>query len=317
MEWLESVVHELDPHYDLTAGPGRSPNNALHNQQPNLEPPSPRGNHNSASDTTSANMGPSSTITDQLGLVSVTTGADLRYLGPSSGLFFTKFVLAALGKRVQVERPISSIAVPDDSMHVPADLLVPQPKELPFDQKHTRWLSRSYFETVHLQFPFLHEPTHWDIIGKMYNGGEVTSSQRFQVYLVLAIGASVLSSRTKVMLPSEGYYATAMELIKSAITNLSLGGIQCILLLQMYALNNPTSGLSLWFLHHHALALAIELGIHRNVPGDRLTGFEREMRTRVFWCTYAIDRFLSTLMGRPMGIVDEQCDLRVSALKMI
>lgn len=87
--------------------------------------------------------------------------------------------------------------------------LIPQPKELPSDQRHTRWLSQAYFEIVHLQFPFLHEPTHWETIGKIYDNVEVGSVHEFQVFMVLAIGATILSRRTKVMLSAEGYYASA------------------------------------------------------------------------------------------------------------
>lgn len=252
-------------------------------------------------------------ITDQIGLISVTTGSDLRYLGPSSGLFFTRFVLAGLGRRIQAKKPFP--LEPDNGgFSVPADLLVVQPKELPSDQRHAQWLSKAYFESVHLQFPFLHEPTHMEIIRKLYNGIEIEHTDQFQVFMVLAIGATILSRRAKVMLSAEGYCTSAMSRLDDIFQRTSLPGIQCILLLQMYTINNQSSGLSLWYLHYHCLASIIELGVQRNIPGNKFSTFEKEMRTRVFWCAYTIDRVLSTLMGRPIGVMDEQCDLRVSRI---
>ncbi|KUL89595.1 hypothetical protein ZTR_04350 [Talaromyces verruculosus] len=38
--------------------------------------------------------------------------------------------------------------------------------------------------------------------------------------------------------------------------------------------------------------------------------FKQEMRTRVFWVVYTIDRTLCTMMGRPIGIRDEACEIR-------
>ncbi|CRG84961.1 Transcriptional activator protein acu-15 [Talaromyces islandicus] len=38
---------------------------------------------------------------------------------------------------------------------------------------------------------------------------------------------------------------------------------------------------------------------------------EQEMRTRVFWVIYTLDRTLAILMGRPIGIRDEACELRL------
>ncbi|KAM0433508.1 hypothetical protein ACHAPT_004388 [Fusarium lateritium] len=297
IKWLESIVQEHVPGIDLNTGPGRSPSGDGDNASRDSQQSHQVGDNHSPGK-----------ITDQIGLISLTTGTDLRFLGPSSGLFFTKFVLAGLGKRLHVDKD-STPDTTTDSLAVPADLLVPQPKELPSDQRHARWLSQTYFNIVHLQFPFLHEPSHLETIDKIYADVEVGAMAEFQVLMVLAIGASILSRRTRVALSPEGYYASAMKLVAGAIKTSSVGSAQCILLLQMYALNNPTSGLSLWTLHHYGLALAIELGMHRKVPESSFTPFEREMRRRIFWCTYTIDRLLSTLMGRPLGVTDEQCDL--------
>ncbi|GAB1206175.1 hypothetical protein APSETT445_004857 [Aspergillus pseudonomiae] len=303
IKWLESIIQQHLPSIDLTAGPGHSPSIEGGISHGDWNPPQRTQQSHETRDIES-----SSEITDQIGLISITTGTDLRYLGPSSGLFFTKFVLAGLGKRLYADKNTTA-SVQADTLAVPSDLLIPQPKELPSDHRHTRWLSQAYFDVVHLQFPILHEPSHWETIEKIYADADFTAVQEFQVLMVIAIGASLLSRRTKVMLSAEGYFASAMKLVDAVMKTSSVGVAQCILLLQMYALNNPTSGLSLWTLHHHGLALAIELGLHRNVPMSNFTPLEREVRRRIFWCTYTIDRLLSTLMGRPMGVVDEQCDL--------
>ncbi|KAL4962043.1 class I glutamine amidotransferase-like protein [Aspergillus stella-maris] len=201
IKWLESIIQEHVPSIDLTVGPGQS--------HGDWNPPQHTQQGHEIRDIES-----SSEITDQIGLISITTGTDLRYLGPSSGLFFIKFVLAGLGKRVYAgENTTASVKAATDTLAVPSYPLIPQPKELPSDHRHTRWLSQAYFDIVHLQFPILHERSQWEIVEKIYADAEFTVVHKFQVLMVIAIGASILSRRTKVMLSAEGYFASAMKLV--------------------------------------------------------------------------------------------------------
>lgn len=304
IKWLESLLREKVPGITLDDSPGSSLNLA-HQDNPDggiAALPSPE---QGSSETQSSLR----KISEQIGLVSVAPGTDLRYVGPSSGLFFTRYVLAGLAKQVRIEKPIADAS--DQRADVPADLLVVEPKDLPVDQRQARWLSQAYFDIVHPQYPFLHEPTHLETIQKIYDGVDVGLMQEFQAYLVLAIGATIHSRRAKLMLGAEGYYASAMSRMDTVAQSTSLGTAQCILLLEMYTLNNPTSGLNLWPLHYQSLAIMIELGLHRTFPVKVHSVYEEQLRTRVFWCVYTIDRLLSTLMGRPLGLMDEQCDLRV------
>src|SRR6201992_1799989 len=105
----------------------------------------------------------------------------------------------------------------------------------------------------------------------MYDGADVGSISEFQVFMVLAIGATILSRRAKVFLSAEGYCASAMNRLDSIFPKTSLSGVQCVLLLQMYTINNQSSGLSLWYLHYHCLASVIELGLQRNIPANKFT----------------------------------------------
>jgi hypothetical protein len=240
----------------------------------------------------------------------VSTGADLRYLGPSSGIFFTRFVLAGLVRKINIEKSLGSISQSSPAV-VPSELLLVQARDLPRDRQDAKWLSAAYFETVHLQFPFLHESNHVDTLQRLYDGEDVGFVGKFHVFMVLAIGATILGRREKLQLFAEGYFASAMTYLDRIFQTVSIGGVQCILLLEMYTSQNSSSGLSLWTLHYHCLATAIELGLQRNAPDGKFSFLEQEIRTRTFWCVYSMDRCLSILLGRPVGLMDEQCDLRV------
>ncbi|GLA28103.1 hypothetical protein AnigIFM63326_005669 [Aspergillus niger] len=314
IEWLESIIREHLPHFDLCKPdePERSTrldrrHGGSVSRASNLSSASEA--HPSQTNNNKDDWGPARDITDQLGLISINAEADLRYLGPSSGLFFTRFVLTGLGRRAELAP--ESVSPSGETNFIPAELLDIQPKDLPSDLNQAQWLTQAYFQAVHGQFPFLHRPSHLELLQRAYNGIELLPIDQFQIYMVLAIGATIRSRQLKVLLSAEGYCASAIVHLDTIFQKSSVRGVQCMLLLQMYTFHNPSSAISLWTLHYHCLAHVLELGLHRNFRGSAFTEFDQEMRTRVFRCVYTMDRYLCTSLGRAIGIMDEQCDLRL------
>ncbi|KAJ4854487.1 fungal specific transcription factor domain-containing protein [Trichoderma breve] len=301
--WLESVVRERCPDVDLTTGPGR-PSRA-HSSA--VERGQRQGSQDSPEETSPHEL------TEQIGLISISGGSDLRYLGPSSGLFFTKFVLAGLAHVADIETVnLRGNGCDDDDVFLPGDLVDLQAKDFPNDKRQTMFLTQIYFDSVHLQFPFLHEPSHHAILHKLYNGETLDALEEFQAFMVLAVGATIYGRRSRRHMLGEGYYASALQRLDTVFRTPSLATVQCLLLLEMYTLHDPSSGLNLWTLHYHSLASCLELGLHRDVRNPRhFNPLQVELRTRIFWCTYTMNRQLCTIMGRPLGFFDEQCDLRL------
>lgn len=62
----------------------------------------------------------------------------------------------------------------------------------------------------------------------------------------------------------------------------------------------------MWFLVGLASRTCVDLGFHNenNVQLDQLDSLEIDMRRRLFWVTYKLDRLLSQSLGRPPGIPD-------------
>ncbi|KAL7935923.1 fungal-specific transcription factor domain-containing protein [Trichoderma chlorosporum] len=304
--WLESVVRDRCPDVDLTTGPGRP--SRTHSSAAERGQSSTRQASRDSPEETSPHE-----ITEQMGLISISGGSDLRYLGPSSGLFFTKFVLAGLAHVADIETVnLRGNACNDDDIFLPGDLVDLQAKDFPNDKRQTTFLTQIYFDSVHLQYPFLHEPSHHAILHKLYSGESLDALEEFQAYMVLAIGATLYGRRSRRHMLGEGYYASALQRLDTVFKTPSLVTCQCLLLLEMYTLHDPSSGLNLWTLHYHSLASCLELGLHRDVRNPRhFTPLQVELRTRIFWCSYSMNRQLCTIMGRPLGFFDEQCDLRL------
>ncbi|KAL4873935.1 hypothetical protein BDV12DRAFT_158780 [Aspergillus spectabilis] len=245
----------------------------------------------------------------EIGLVSLSPGGDPRYIGPSSGYFFAKRILINAGCRSASN---VSTRTAWDPTHLSLDLLN-TPAPLPSQKQSVIDLSTKYFREVHLLYPFLHEQTHMGMIARVYVSHEKDPLETFQVYMVLAIASLNLSRQCKVHLPVEGYYASAMKHVDYICNHGSMASLQCLLLLMVYALYNPSCNINIWNLNYQCLASVIDLGLQRDVRASsalHISVFDQEMRTRIFWVVYTFDRTVCTMMGRPIGIRDEACELR-------
>lgn len=328
MRWLESLVRENCPDVDLASENSRVPNEKSQAgssrnqtdvdsglaQSPPLER-RPRAEQDDAPGRQAqdfpapearepANDEPQQE--HEIGLVSLSSGGDPRYIGPSSGYFFASRIFSSAGRRNHGKATI------ENTKNLATELLE-IPAALPSRKETTMELSTRYFRTVHLVHPFLHEPSHMKTIDRVYTAQEENPSDIFQVFMVMAIAALELSRQCKLHLPVEGYFAAAMKHVDNICGDTSLSGLQSLLLLMVYALHNPSCSLNIWNLNYQCLASVIDLGLQRDIRSSpfQISMLDQEIRTRIFWVVYTFDRVICTMMGRPIGLRDEACDLRV------
>ncbi|PTB34880.1 hypothetical protein M441DRAFT_85028 [Trichoderma asperellum CBS 433.97] len=339
IQWLRSVVRTNCPDIDLEQEPSvmnescqDDPATERESTQDGLSlaqlNPTPANNSALApSDPSSSSQNVQSThdvstiqheqetgLAHEIGLVSSCAGTDPKYIGPSSGYFFAKLVLACAQEGQRNPPPKELQQNPDSrtARLLPKGGLSIPPAPLPSDMDYAVKISEAYFETIHLQYPFLHQPSHMKLIEHVYVEPEPNPMAAFQVYLVLAIGATVLSRRLKIPLSGEGFCASAMKYFDKLCIENSLKGLQSLLLLLVYTLNSPSMGLNVWYLNYQCIAALLDLGLQRDVrSGKNMSVLDQELRTRVFWVIYCLDRSVATMMGRPIGLRDEACELRL------
>jgi hypothetical protein len=259
---------------------------------------------------------PERNLSHQVGLVSLSAGVDPKYIGSSSGYFFTQLLgsidadSSRLAGRTEQPQHIRQ----QEERNVAIQAFQNTPIGLPATEALTKQLSEAYFDTIHLQYPFLHKPSHEKLIRETFKTGAQDGIATFQVTMVLSISALMLSRRSHVELPSAGWCAAAVKKFSSLRVENSSRGLQCLLLLMIYTMHSPSSHFNAWSINYQCIAMVIDLGLQREPSrGTSLSLLQREMRTRIFWVVYSLDRKLSTMMGRPIGLRDEACDLRVGA----
>ncbi len=127
------------------------------------------------------------------------------------------------------------------------------------------------------------------------------------------------------------FLATSSSADTAERPNGDLEELQAVLLLCSFALLRPVAP-GLWYIVGVAMRLAVDLGLHYEdgtgiddnmelQEGTRATAEKlakpvdakekgrrewiRDLRRRLWWCTYTFDRLVSTCVGRPFGITDQ------------
>ncbi|ETN42544.1 uncharacterized protein HMPREF1541_01701 [Cyphellophora europaea CBS 101466] len=249
----------------------------------------------------------------EIGLIPISSGVN-KYVGPSSGFGVAKLVFAKakVAESADAQRSTNSAethwATKSQSTFAVVPTAIPQRVE------EALQLSKTFFEHVHYQHPFLHQPSHVRLVHNLYSGHSQSAIDSFQVTMVLAISAVILSRRLRIPYSGEGLCATAMQQIDEIDFQNSLQGVECLLLVQIFASYSPFLGVNPWYLNYQCLAAVLDLGLQRDLPtSSSCSAFEREMRTRTFWTIYSLDRIMATKLGRPIGLRDEACELRMPA----
>lgn len=161
--------------------------------------------------------------------------------------------------------------------------------------------------------PFLHKPTFLD---KCYypvmRGDDANHSSAVMTYLVFAIAAADLR-RLDPDSPwsSSLYFRIAVEkYLNGLLVADDISCIQGLLLLSIYGLIEPQS-VNVWYTTGMALRMATDLGMNRSIVPTDWSLLGSEMRKRVFWCVYVMERSVCFALGRPMSIRNVDIDVEL------
>lgn len=185
-------------------------------------------------------------------------------------------------------------------------------KALPSLQVHR--LVNAFFRSRWPTLPFLHRPSFYDhCLSPFLSLRERTAPDSiFLLLVVCAIGA-VDEARQDPTIAGLGshLFAIALSIHTEALEwTTGLATVQISLLVACFAITQPCD-VDAWEAAGHAVRAAITLGLHRR-PNDRQTSvslLDVEMRKRVFWSAYALDRSVSLALGRPFAIADADLDI--------
>jgi len=207
--------------------------------------------------------------------------------------------------------------------------------EPPNDEMGARILN-AYFTRLHPRYPFLDRAEVWRLHEERWRLAstkpeDLSKAERFgifKLYLVYAIGATMIQLSEKycytppevspVMLLSivpladstKRFYMTALQHVSAAREARSIQNIEAMTLLVIYHLRSASSH-GMWYMIGLAMRTCIDLGLHRKANSTNLDPFTAQMRRRLFWTVYYLERVIAISLGRPVSISDRHIDLEL------
>jgi len=248
------------------------------------------------------------------GLVKFSENDECRFLGPSSGIAITRFVME-FAKQNAARRTIKEI-VPhkaaqeikekfDAESEKPTSKVYPLISSVAAPDLPTRDLMdrlvEIYMVKAQYMLPLLHEPSFHRDLQAVYNGSD-DPTLNFQVRLVTAISMQKLDKQYAGL--ADSYYLAALPYLTGAVQKMDLSTLQCFALIAQYSLLTPTRTAAYWVVGIAAklcqdLGLCEEETIHRPPSGARPNALEVDMRRRLFWIITSMEYGLSHSLGRP------------------
>lgn len=174
----------------------------------------------------------------------------------------------------------------------------------------------AYFERVHVLYPFIHEGSFRVEYEQMW-AADISVASKSEtlplaiLHLVFAYGCEFVGTAQDqdIFDKAAPFVTHARKIIFSHIfkTN-DLALVQALLLLCHY-LQGTLDLNECWNLVGLMMRSAISIGLHLNPNEDEsFTAVEREMRKRLWWGCFILDRTLSMKFGRPPSIAVRDAD---------
>ena len=173
-------------------------------------------------------------------------------------------------------------------------------------------LVNAYFTFRHPQSPYIHEPTFRKRYERLWisedQGGETASQTNLAwfglVNLVFTFGSAFPQSGSRASGDRFRFFKRARTLVFSGLLQASsIDHVQALLLIGQY-LHTSLELNTCWTVVGLAIRTAQGLGLHLDASSFTSDLVEQEVRRRVWWGCFIMDRILGMKIGRPPTIHD-------------
>lgn len=170
----------------------------------------------------------------------------------------------------------------------------------------------AFFKHNHRSYPFICESQFLQAYDDLeYINDTISNYFEFEIYMVMAIGCTTLS-RVGLMKKENNYSKffsyRAVAFLMQGFEISNIESIKMLLLLCIYSFFEP-QGLHSWNISGMISRASITLGLNKRLTNDEPRTLEVEMRYRLFWSIYNMDRLLSISLGKPLGIDELNIDI--------
>lgn len=248
-----------------------------------------------------------------------------NYIGPASGVSFINRVWSRLhqDERARIPDGLQNESSTNTAVFMFGDKPYSHSQDVDFNLpsfETAMELVAVYFDFSMVTYRFLHRGRVEKWVKQVYESQ--ISISNLPVGVMVARTAIVLmifavSTLHKEPLPTNGtsqseqWYAASKYMLSLESGSPRLETIQVRLIRCLYLLSSSRAN-ECWYSFGTALQAVTALGLHRKFPvklsKNGCSYFELEIRKRIFWSVYTLDKYLSIMFGRPRLLHDEDID---------
>lgn len=139
------------------------------------------------------------------------------------------------------------------------------------------------------------------------------------VYAICCVGATMADDAAHRNLAGK-FYRIAREMLMASLDFPSIGLLQAYMLLGLYDIYNGNINTG-WMLTGDAIRMGYGMGfhvspecrLHKDEPQNQNDDISSSVRSRIFWGTFAADRFIGLILGRPSVIKVNETTIPIAA----
>lgn len=235
-------------------------------------------------------------LVSDFGILSVNATARDFY-GFTSAMSYSRLILSACSK--------------DD---LPVGMAAPLPARYA-----ATTLIQHYLTNVYALLPVFDEASFYASVDNVYarNCRMADGRDHFMVRIVLAIASASMSAQRgdQHYMSSIGHVCAALEHTEEVLHPGSIASIQALVLLTEYAMLDPHHFDS-WSLIGAASRAMVDLGMHQDPPkGTAMLKGKLDLRRRVFYCVYNLDRSTALVQTRAFSFSDDSAKVKIPFAK--
>ncbi|KAG2177747.1 hypothetical protein INT43_002994 [Umbelopsis isabellina] len=171
-----------------------------------------------------------------------------------------------------------------------------------------------YFLNIHPIFPIVNKHTfllRYRGQSKSYPSTIVFNAMLGAAarYLEISEHTSIPNTKDHRALSDVLFERVLKEVFLQSVSGPSLPMVQAIILLLNHHATLDSKGSECYLLSGIAIRMAQDLGLHQSCEEWTMPEAEKQTRKRIWWSLYIMDRFNSALFGKPLSIIDEDCDV--------
>lgn len=245
-------------------------------------------------------------LTQEVGFISLGAAGEPCYIGETSAYSLAKVISSSLN--------CFPVSVNTRMDRTNASPIFELPFKFPSLETATELLM-CYKKTVHCQYPFLDWPfveNCFELVVKEKKHGNVPT---FFIFMIFAISSQIQDATSNSAYSSytKSYYLKAFECVGQVIESVNLYTVQAFLLMSVFSQKMP-DGVPGWQASGLAIRTAVVLGLHRksyhrkNQPVTNEQRLLQDLKSRIFWSAYGIERINGLILGRPFSISDIDID---------